>query len=181
MIMENPIVLLVDDSENDALLMRTVFERAGFVQPLQFVTNSDAAIAYLQGDGRYRDRVQFPLPTVILMDLNMPGKNGFEMLEWIHRQPTLKRLRVYILSASSRPEDIERAYDHGASSYLVKPRNLDGLMEMAKCMIAWLKLGHFAPLIKVDEAAKIESPKGREAVSGNGSAAMERAGNRSTR
>jgi len=146
MISEEPIILLVDDSKNDVLLMRTIFERNGLRQPLQFAFGGDEAIAYLQGDGPYHDRAQFPLPTAVLLDLNMPGKNGFEVLEWIHGQPAFRRLRVYIFSASNRPEDIERAYDLGASSYLVKPRNLDGLMHLSKCLIAWLKLGHFAPL-----------------------------------
>ena len=144
MTMADPVVLIVDDSEYDALLMRTVFERAWFTQPLRFARDGEEAIAYLRGDGVYRDRKQFPLPTVMLLDLNMPRKNGFEVLAWIREQPTLKRLRVYILSASSRPEDIERACDLGANAYLVKPSNLDGLLQLAKCLLAWLKLNHFA-------------------------------------
>ena len=151
MTIEDPIVLLVDDSENDTLLMRTVFGRAGFVQPLRFAHDGEQAIAYLRGDGVYRDRRQFPLPTVVLLDLNMPRKNGFEVLAWIRQQPAFKRLRVYILSASSRPEDIERTYDMGANSYLVKPTNLDGLMHLAKSLITWLKLCHFAPLAEASE------------------------------
>ena len=146
MTIEDPIVLIVDDSEYDALLMRTVFERCGFVQPLRFARDGEEAIAYLRGDGVYIDRKQFPLPTVVLLDLNMPRKNGFEVLEWIQQQPALRRLRVYVLSASSRAEDIQRSYDLGAGSYLVKPGNLDGLMHLAKTLITWLKLSQFAPL-----------------------------------
>lgn len=146
MTIDDPIVLIVDDSENDALLMRNVFERAGFVQPLRFARDGDEAIAYLRGDDAYGNRQQFPLPTVVLLDLNMPRKNGFEVLAWIREQPALKRLRVYIMSASNRVEDIQRVYDLGANSYLVKPGTLDGLMHLAKTLIAWLKLSHFAPL-----------------------------------
>jgi CheY-like chemotaxis protein len=152
MMIEDPIVLLVDDSVNDALLMRTVFERAGFVQPLRFARDGDEAIAYLRGDGLYHDREKFPLPTAVLLDLNMPRKNGFEVLEWIRLQPTLRRLRVYILSASSRAQDIEQAYDLGANSYLVKPGNLDGLMVLAKCLVSWLKLNHFAPIGETNDS-----------------------------
>lgn len=148
MTVENPIVLLVDDSADDALLMRMAFERAGFVQPLRHVHNGEEAIAYLRGDGAYRDRSLFPLPTTLLLDLNMPRKNGFEVLEWLRSQPELRRLRVYILSASNRAQDIERAYDLGANSYLVKPGNLDGLLHLAKALVAWLKLSHFAPVTK---------------------------------
>jgi len=146
---EDPIVLLVDDSANDALLMRTVFERAGFVQPLRYAHSGDDAVAYLRGDGRYGDRALFPLPSTLLMDLNMPGRNGFEVLDWIRHQPHLRRLQVCILSASSRPEDIQRAYDLGANPYLVKPSNLDGLLHLAKSLIAWLKLNHYVPLSDV--------------------------------
>jgi CheY-like chemotaxis protein len=172
MTIEDPIVLLVDDSKNDAMLMRIVFERTGSAEPLRFAVDGDDAIAYLKGDGRYRDRKQFPIPTVILMDLNMPKKNGFEVLEWIRQQPTLKRMHVYILSASNRPEDIERAYDLGANSYLLKPGNLDGLVQMTECLVAWLKLSHFVPVNGVDES--------REPASA-GSARVEHADNRSMR
>jgi len=155
---DDPVVLLVDDSSNDSLLMRTVFERAGFLHPLHFARSGDEAIAYLRGDGRYADRLLFPLPTTLLMDLNMPGKNGFEVLDWIGHQPYLRRLRVYILSASSRPEDIERAYDLGADSYLVKPGNFDGLLHLANCLISWLKLNHFAPSLPVHDDFESLSP-----------------------
>src|SRR5512141_3206255 len=111
MMIEHPIFLLVDDSVNDTRLMRTVFERAGFAEPLRTAQNAETAIAYLRGEGAYSDRVQFPLPTAMLLDLNMPRQTGCELLEWIRRQPALKRLRVFILSSSSRTEDIERAYD----------------------------------------------------------------------
>jgi CheY-like chemotaxis protein len=153
MTIEDPKVLIVDDSENDALLMRTVFQRAGFVQPLQFARDGSEAIAYLRGDGAYRDRKRFPLPTAVLLDLNMPRINGFEVLTWIRQQPTLKRLRVYILSASNRAEDIQRAYDLGANSYLVKPGNLDGLMNLAKCLVGWLKLSHFSPIVEESDSS----------------------------
>ena len=153
MMIIDPIVLLVDDSTNDALLMRTVFERAGFLQPLRFARDGEEAIAYLRGDGAYRDRAQFPLPTIVLLDLNMPRKNGFEVLEWIREQAALKRLRVYILSASSRTEDIQRAYDVGANSYLVKPGNLDGLLHMAKTLFAWLQMSHFAPVVEATDSS----------------------------
>lgn len=145
MIVENPVILVVDDSENDAFLMRVGFERAGFKQPLRFAVDGQDAIAYLEGEGRYANRIQFPLPTVVLMDLNMPRKDGFEALEWIRHHPTLKRLNVNMLSASSRPEDIVRAYDLGANSYLLKPGTLDGLVDIAKALLVWFKTSHCAP------------------------------------
>ena len=158
MITPNPIVLLVDDSDNDGRLMRIIFERAGFTQPLCCVGDGVEAIDYLRGDGIYADRAKFPLPTVMLLDLNMPRKDGFEVLGWIRLQPELKRLRVYILSSSSRPEDIRRCYDLGANAYLIKPSNLDGLTELAKTLGAWLKLTHGAPLTPAMEGRLIMGP-----------------------
>ncbi|HEY9250624.1 MAG TPA: response regulator [Rariglobus sp.] len=145
MIIENPVILIVDDSENDALLMRVGFKRAGFSQPLHFAIDGDDAIAYLQGAGDYADRARFPLPTVVLMDLNMPRKDGFETLQWIRGVPALRGLNVNILSASSRPEDIVRAYDLGANAYLLKPGTFDGLVEIARVLLLWLRTTQCAP------------------------------------
>lgn len=142
---ENPIFLIVDDSEHDSRLIRIAFENAGVVEPLQFASDGEKAIAYLRGDGRYGDRRQFPLPTVVLLDLNMARKNGFDVLEWIRLQPALERLCVHILSASCQAEDIQRAHELGANSYLVKPDNLDGLMHLANCLVRRNKLSQFAP------------------------------------
>ena len=161
MTMENPTVLLVDDDDYGVRLMQIVFERAGFAQPLQAATNGDEAVAYLEGSGRFLDRARFPMPSIVLLDLNMPGRSGLEVLEWIRRQPPLKHLPVYILSASSRLEDIERAYKIGANSYLVKPGNLDGLLQMARNLGTWLDLGRFAPQ---DESNGSAAP----AAGGNG-------------
>ena len=143
MLVEDPIVLVGDDYENDALLVRIVFERAGFAAPLQFAHDGEEVIAYLRGEGAFADRALFPLPTVLLLDLNLPQKSGFEVLAWIRQQPGLKRLHVFILSASNRKEDIQRAYELGANSYLIKSGNMDELMVLAKCLLAWLRLSHF--------------------------------------
>ena len=150
MLIEDPLVLLVDDSADDATLVRIVFERAGFVQPLQFAHDGEGVIAYLRGDGGFADRQKFPLPTAVLLDLNLPRQNGFAVLAWIRQQPEHRRRCVYILSASNRAEDIQRAYELGANSYLVKPSTLDELTVVAKGLLAWLKLSHFSA---ADEAA----------------------------
>ena len=76
-------ILLVDDSENDLFLMRVAFKKAVFNSPLQEVHNGEQAIAYLKGESIYSDRNQYPLPSVMLLDLNMPMKNGFDVLAWV--------------------------------------------------------------------------------------------------
>jgi len=143
---ENETILLVDDSESDLMLMRIAFEKAEFRGPLQEVRNGEAAIAYLNGEGSYSDRKKFPLPIVMLLDLNMPRKNGFEVLSWIQTQPALKRLSIIVLTASVRPEDVERAFDLGAHSFLVKPPSLEKLVALIRCLRDWLQVNYFPPL-----------------------------------
>lgn len=139
-------VLFVDDSENDILLMRRAFKKgeSRFLQ--QEVHNGEEAIAYLSGEGVFADRAKYPLPSLVLMDLNMPRKGGFEVLEWVRTQPALKRVAVIVLTASLRQEDVTRSFELGASSYLVKPSNLQALTDMVQNLNAWTKLNHFPPL-----------------------------------
>jgi CheY-like chemotaxis protein len=136
-------VLLVDDSENDIFLMRAAFEKAEFYWPLQEVHNGAEAIAYLKGEGPYSDRATFPIPTVMLLDLNMPKKNGFDVLTWVRTQADLKRLLVIVLSASVRTEDVERAYDLGANSFLLKPGKMEDFIDMIRCLRDWLQYNQF--------------------------------------
>lgn len=142
---EDPIVLLVDDLEAATELMRIVFARSGYVEPLRLASDGEQAISYLRGDSGSPNYTQHGMPTVVLLDLNMPRKNGFEVLEWIRKQPSLNQLCVCILSASNLPEDIARAYNLGANAYLVKPGNLTGLMHLATSLLAWLRLVQIAP------------------------------------
>ena len=143
---ENETILLVDDSENDLILMRRAFQKAEFNNPLREVRNGEEAIAYLQGEGVYDDRDRFPFPVVMLLDLNMPRLNGFEVLSWIQTQPNLRRLSIIILTASLRMEDVERAFDLGAHSFLVKPPSLEKLVAIIRCLRDWLQYNHFPPL-----------------------------------
>jgi CheY-like chemotaxis protein len=107
------------------------------------VHNGQEAIAYLKGEGSYADRNKFPLPAVILLDLNMPMKNGFDVLEWLRSQPpTFKRISTSILTASRRSEAVERAFDLGANSYLVKSTALDDLIAMIRCLRDRLPIKH---------------------------------------
>jgi CheY-like chemotaxis protein len=103
-------------------------------------------VAYLSGTGIYQDRTQFPLPTVMLLDLNMPRMDGFEVLAWLQARPAFKRLMVIVLSASHQPADVAQAYDLGAKGYLVKPGKLDDLITLLGCLDQWLGYNQFAPL-----------------------------------
>jgi CheY-like chemotaxis protein len=120
-------VLLVEDDANDISLFERAFGRTGFPHHLETVRSGEEAIAYLSGQGLYTDRQKYPLPTLLLLDIKMPRKNGFEVLGWIRDDPRLAPLRVIMLTASPRAEDVNRAYRMGANSYVVKPVGASGL------------------------------------------------------
>jgi len=117
-------VLLVEDDLNDIFIVKRAFKMADIHTPLQVVTDGQEAVSYLRGDGKYADRNAYPIPRLIVMDIRMPRKTGFEVLEWVktNRQP-LRRIPIVIVSSSENPEDINRAYELGANAYMVKPMN----------------------------------------------------------
>jgi len=128
----NPTVLYVDDDDNDVVLLKHAIRSAGLRFNVQSVTDPENAVSYLSGNGLYADRKCFPVPSLVLLDLKMPRMSGLEVLTWIRNQPLLKRIVVIVLTASSHAMEINRAYELGANSYLVKPVELTSLIEMVK-------------------------------------------------
>ena len=117
-------VLLVEDDLNDIFLVKRAFRTARIPNPLQVVTDGEEAIAYLRGDGKYADREAHPLPRLIVMDIKMPRRSGFDVLEWVKGSGRPWRLiPVIIVSSSNNSLDINRAYELGANAYMVKPMN----------------------------------------------------------
>ena len=130
---EDFVILLAEDDVNDALLVERALSRADIQNPVMVVRDGQEAIDYLKGKGPFADRKNFPLPTLALLDIKMPKKNGLEVLEWVrHNGGGLKLLPVVIMSSSSIQEDIDRAYQLGVNAYLVKPTAFDELVETLK-------------------------------------------------
>jgi CheY-like chemotaxis protein len=113
-------VLLVEDSSDDAFFMKMACQRAGIPHSFQLVTDGEAAIDYLNGNGIYSDRVAYPLPDLVFLDLHMPKRNGHQVLEWIRDRKELAAIPVVMLTSSTEPTDISRAYCLGVTSYLQK-------------------------------------------------------------
>ncbi|MEX1046538.1 MAG: response regulator [Actinomycetota bacterium] len=130
--LEPDTILIAEDDPNDALLVQRAFRTARLANPIQVVGDGERAIAYISGVPPYDDREKYPMPMLVLLDLKMPRKGGHEVLEWIRAQPGIKRLPVVVLTSSSEMIDINRAYDLGANSYLVKPVEFEALLEMVK-------------------------------------------------
>jgi len=130
-------ILLAEDHEDDVLLLRQAFLKAGVTSQLHVVNDGDEAIEYLNAGGKFGDRSTFPFPDVLLLDLNLPRRNGFEVLEWVRQQPANAGLVVHVMSASAREVDVTRAYRLGANSYVVKPSRVDELVAFVKALHEW--------------------------------------------
>ena len=118
-------ILYIEDEESDAFFLKYAFEQIGIQEPFQLITDGAQAIEYLAGEGPYADRQRFPIPCLILLDLNLPRKNGFEILEWQRQHPVARLIPVVVLSSSHNPDDVRHAYDLGAAGYLTKLSNPD--------------------------------------------------------
>ncbi len=128
------IFLLVEDNPDHVLLLQRAFSKAKVLNAMQVVRGGEQAIEYLSGTGRYANRAEYPLPSVVLLDLKMPGVDGFEVLRWIRAQPGISTLRVVVLTTSDETRDIDLAYKLGANSFLVKPSDFDRFVEISQAL-----------------------------------------------
>jgi CheY-like chemotaxis protein len=119
------IILLAEDNPDDVLIFQIAFRRATLPYDIYVVRDGEQVINYLTGTGQYADRQRFPFPDVLVLDLKMPIRSGFEVLEWL-RQPLERKVHVVILSSSDDARDVHKAADLGVCDYFVKsPRLLD--------------------------------------------------------
>jgi CheY-like chemotaxis protein len=131
---DQALVLLVEDNADDIALVRRALLKGKVVNPLQVVRSGEEALEYLLGTGRYANRVEYPLPELMLLDLKLPGIDGFQVLRWIRQQPTMKALRVVVLTSSNELQDATLAYKAGANSFLVKPVDFDEFVNVTNAI-----------------------------------------------
>ena len=155
---ENAVILLVEDQEEDILLIRRAFKKANLLNTLQVVRDGEEAIAYLKGVEMYRNRNEYPLPALVLLDLKLPRLSGLEVLKWIRGQPGLSVLRVVVLTASQRIQDVNLAYQLGANSFLVKPVEFENFVSVVNALQGyWLW---------TDKAPEVSRPRREPASNG---------------
>ena len=151
-----PVILVAEDGENDVIMLRRAFEQLCFSGSVQFVDDGEQAIAYLAGKGRFARRDEFPLPDFLLLDLKMPRKDGFAVLEWIQAQRGLAQLRTIVLTTSDDLREVSRAYHLGAASFLVKPVNFTEFKDTLQALSNyWLSLNRYAPLSRPEKSASL--------------------------
>jgi CheY-like chemotaxis protein len=127
-------ILLADDDPDDCMLAEDAFREARLVNPLRIVGDGEELMDYLNGRGAYANREKAPRPGLILLDLNMPKKDGREALKEIKGDPALRRIPVVVLTTSRAEEDILRSYDLGVNSFCTKPVTFDGLVTLVKTL-----------------------------------------------
>jgi CheY-like chemotaxis protein len=140
--MEKPAhILLIEDNRMDVELTLDAFKEARLLNSVHVASNGQAALDYLLANGQYGDRAAYPLPNLILLDLKLPGIDGFEVLRQIKSTPIVKRIPVVVLTSSKEEGDRALSYDSGANSYLVKPVSFSGFLEVVRQIEGyWLSL-----------------------------------------
>jgi CheY-like chemotaxis protein len=129
--METPLrILVAEDELGDVLLLRRAFEKAQVKAPIHFARDGQEVMDYLQGRSPFDNPVEYPLPTLLLLDLNLPFINGFEILQRVREHPALRHMIIVVFSCSDQAETIKRAYSMGANAYIVKPQDPDDLVRV---------------------------------------------------
>ena len=121
-------ILIVDDDENDIFFVKRAFTEINVHCMFHMLKNGQECVDYLQGIGEYANREKFPMPMMILMDLKMPIMDGFQVLAWLRGRPGIKVIPTIVFSSSDLPNDITRAYELGANSFMTKSVTYDGLL-----------------------------------------------------
>jgi CheY-like chemotaxis protein len=136
----NATILVAEDEETDAMILQRAFHDAHLPYPLTIVPDGSHVLNYLEGAAPYANRMQCPLPSLMLLDLKMPRMNGFDVLAWLAEKPQYKEIPVIVFSSSGHASDIEKALSLGARDYQIKPLHFETLVTMVKTITdRWLK------------------------------------------
>jgi len=139
--MAGPVILVAEDREDDVLLIQKALAAVKMPHQVHVVCDGEEAIAYLDGEGRFANREEYPPPDLLLLDLKLPRKDGFEVLQWIRQQSDLQLLRVVVLTSSDDIRDVNEAYQLGANSFLGKPPDLEDFIQLGEFITEyWLRL-----------------------------------------
>jgi CheY-like chemotaxis protein len=127
-------ILMADDDPDDCKMAKEALEESRLANDFRFVEDGEELVDYLHRRGKYADPVNSPLPGLILIDLNMPRKDGREALKEIKTDPNLRQIPVVVLTTSESEEDIFCSYDLGANSYITKPVKFESLIDIIKTL-----------------------------------------------
>ena len=138
------IYLVAEDDQDTQILIKRAFKKADLAPPIYFTNDGHETIRYLSGDGDYADRTRYPMPALLLLDLKMPLRDGFDVLRWIRAQAHLRRLVVIMFSGSSLEQDVEEAFNLGVNSFVMKPVSFSELLQVILAIHHyWFGCNHF--------------------------------------
>ncbi|MBI3600391.1 MAG: response regulator [Nitrospinae bacterium] len=140
-------ILLVEDNPDDVELTMRALKKGKIGNNIYVVRDGEDALDFLFHRGEYSDKKKFPIPGLILLDLNLPKRNGIEILREIKAEPILKRVPVIMLTTSKRDEDIIQSYDLGVNSYIMKPVEFDKFIQTIKNIELYWVLTNTPPLL----------------------------------
>jgi CheY-like chemotaxis protein len=139
-------ILMADDDPDDRRLTKEAFDESHLMNDLRFVEDGEELLDYLNRRGKYTDPSLAPWPAILLLDLNMPRKDGREALEELKRDPRFRGIRVVIMTTSKAEEDIIRSYNLSASSYITKPVTFERLVDVIRTLGKyWLEIVELPP------------------------------------
>jgi two-component system response regulator len=139
-------ILMADDDPDDRQLTKEAFAESHLANDLRFVENGEELLDYLHRRGKYTDPASSPWPGIILLDLNMPKKDGREALQEMKSDPRFRGIRVVIMTTSKAEEDVVRSYDLSATSYITKPVTFERLVDVVKALGKyWLEIVELPP------------------------------------
>ena len=142
--MKNHAILVAEDDENDFFLLERAIKKASLSMPVRRVKNGEEAVYYISGISTYSDRTAYPVPLLLLLDLKMPVKHGFDVLRWRKENKQAASLPVIIFSSSNRPDDVRLAYELGANAFLTKPASMEAMVESIQAIEAfWIRKNCF--------------------------------------
>jgi CheY-like chemotaxis protein len=165
---EQAVILLAEDLPDDVVLIRRALDQAGVKNPFFVVRDGGECLAYLNGDGKYSNRAEYPLPDLLLLDLKMPKMDGFEVLQEVRNSKTFSALRIIVLTSSEDIKDVNRAYELGANSFLVKPLEFDNFRSLMRTLSRFWLYTSRTPFLQ-------RPPKQKDG-NGNGHTSAETAG-----
>ena len=154
-----PLVLLVEDEETDALLILRALDNAGVKHPIRIVTDGEEFVNYMEGTGAYEDRKAHPLPGLVLLDLKLPKRDGYEVLKWVREHRQFSSLPVIVLTGVQELRDVNRAYAAGANSFLVKPMDFENYRGLGQAI-----KGFWLGMAKTPQAESELAPKANQRV-----------------
>lgn len=142
-LMNKPTVIQVEDDPNDVFLFSRAFKRSGIDADLRSFDSGEGLISYLNSAADS----SCPVPLLVLLDIKLPRQSGFEVLEWMRSHPLYRRLPTVMLTSSSQPHDVKRAYDIGANGYLVKPMDIDDTARLLSAISGFWLQANVSPMV----------------------------------